>query len=86
MLYMLIYASTLPATGDNFLITHHRDFHWKERRKIVNLIQCSEFHYCEEFYLFKSHPENVLCIVETETNSEQQNVVRRNQERNGKKN
>jgi hypothetical protein len=23
----------LPATGDNFLITHHRDFHCKERRE-----------------------------------------------------
>jgi hypothetical protein len=23
----------LPATGDNFLMTHHRDFHWNEIKK-----------------------------------------------------
>lgn len=25
--------SILPATGDNFLMTHHRDFHWNETRE-----------------------------------------------------
>lgn len=28
-----IETQNLPATGDNFLITHQRDFHWKERKE-----------------------------------------------------
>lgn len=35
----------LPATGDNFLITHQRDFHWKEKVDSVK----------ENYYSYQLH-------------------------------
>lgn len=60
-----IEIQNLPATGDNFLITHQRDFHWKEKKeKMEKFLENFFFIYCIIIYsLFHFMNRSTCCIL-----------------------
>lgn len=51
-----LYKKLLPATGDSFLMTHHRDFHWNKQD--LTLMQPDSWRYgSRSTNLLRSHSD-----------------------------